>query len=574
MKPTPTPSLTIDQWVATQLAWVRCFSLAEANFWTTHRRAIVQWHSRLLQAGFELPLFLIGDVGALIQHPAQPIRAKRPDAEPTTLSEDDLDAFHQVYRRALRLVQQVLRQPGFPRIPFHRPDQMATEAMPHLLITFVCLLGWEDLAIPVPEGWDFDGEALARHYDRLASTTPAPNAAFFETQYHHLLHFFEAVGQRQDRTRLAQEAVSTTTLQAATWRRAVESQWLRQHRAGTSYSQRLDDQFITKYLMQTPVPISPDVLQHLEVVSSNQAVLPSRSRRYMAFDEITRYDPAIAPSELIYLADPRTEGYFWSKWAEGSLNTLGTRNQEEEPEEVEVNFCIPEAPEMALYALAEDDQPFLSYAKYLTLLLWHDYLYLYVASGSSEVKDFAFHLLINEPLPDTGTWSERTYQLVIDPDLVDQRKRYMAQMGWRETTRMSEDDTPLDLFYRPHLAPYTHPRLTEDDALAPGNQTHARPDGHWTLFVPERYLGTPSTTAQERTLELTEGPLTAWLRKKQRAYQHLLVIGFGTLDLYRVLYGRPIRLRRLNQHHPDRPTQERAIRTTLVHYFLNHVLVG
>ena len=38
MTPPPTyHDLSIQQWVATQLAWVQCFSLAEARFWAAHR---------------------------------------------------------------------------------------------------------------------------------------------------------------------------------------------------------------------------------------------------------------------------------------------------------------------------------------------------------------------------------------------------------------------------------------------------------------------------------------------------------------------------------------------------------
>ncbi len=566
------PDLRIDQWVAAQLAWVRCFSLAEARFWTEHRRAIVRWHLRLLQAGFDVPLFLVIDLSFLIQHPARPLRSERPDTPTADLPDDDLDAFHQAYRRALRRVQQVLRQPGFPRIPFNRAEEMAVEAMPHLLVTFVCLLEWEDLAAPLPGRWEPDFAALAGHYDtQMNAPDTMPHPAFFEGYARRFQAFFEAVGEAQAKP--APAAVDAAALQAATWRRAVESQWLQQHRAGADYSHRLDDQFITKYLAQEPLPLANELLQHLDVVSNKQAVLHARSRRYTAFDEITRYDPAIAPSELIYLADPRTERYFWSKWAEGSLSTLGTRTQEEEPEEVEVNFCIPEAPEMVLYALAEDDQPFLSYAKYLTLLVWHDFLYLYVASGSSEVNDFVFHLLINEPEPATGAWTERTYHLDIDPDLVDRAQRYMVQMPWREVTRAGEDAAPLDLFYRPRLAAYTNPRLTDADNLAPAKESPARPDGYWTLFVPENYVWEAQTSAHDRALEIEEGRLAAWLRKNQRAYQHVLVIGFGTLALYAVQYGRPIRLRRIGKSQPDRAAQEREIRAYLVHHFLNHVLL-
>ena len=66
--------LRIDQWVAAQLAWVRCFSLAEARFWAEHRRAIVRWHLRLLQAGFDVPLFLVADLSFLIQHSCNGIK--------------------------------------------------------------------------------------------------------------------------------------------------------------------------------------------------------------------------------------------------------------------------------------------------------------------------------------------------------------------------------------------------------------------------------------------------------------------------------------------------------------------
>ena len=577
MPPSHAPTyhdLSIEQWVATQLAWVRCFSLADARFWTEHRQTILAWHVRLLQAGFALPLFLVADLGFLIQQPARPIRAERPAMPTADLPDDALDTFHHAYRRALRRVQQVLQQPGFPRMPFHQADQMTAEAMPHLLVTFVCVLGWDDLAAPLPKRWDPDFAALAPLYSRQTNAPDTmPHPAFLETYYRLFQTQFDAFGQGHDHARLAPSAAGTAALQSATWRRAVESQWRQQHRAGADYSHRLDDQFIAQYLMQEPLPLAHELLQHLEITASKQAVLRSRSRRYTAFDEITRYDPAIAPSELIYLADPRTEHYFWSKWAEGSLSTLGTRTQEEEPEEVEVNFCIPEAPEMMLFARADDDQPFLSYAKYLTLLLWHDFLYLYVASGASEIQDFAFHLLINEPRPGTGTWTERTYQLDLDPDLVDRSRRYMAQMGWHEATQTHEASASLDLFYRPRLAAYTDPRLANDDAFAPPDATRTRPDGYWTLFVPENYVLEAQTTTHESTLELDEGRLAAWLRKSHRAYQHLLVIGFGTLDLYAVHYGRPIRVRRIGKKHADRAAQEHEIRTYLVHHFLNDVLL-
>jgi hypothetical protein len=150
----------------------------------------------------------------------------------------------------------------------------------------------------------------------------------------------------------------------------------------------------------------------------------------------------------------------------------------------------------------------------------------------------------------------------------------MARMGWRERTRTGDDDAPLDLFYRPRLAAYTHPRLTNVDDDAPHDRTPARPDGYWTLFVPENYIVEALATAQERLLELDEGRLAAWLRKDHRAYRHLLVIGFGTLDLYAVHYGRPIRLRRIGQRHADRAAQEHALRTYLIHYFVNEVLLG
>ena len=91
--------------------------------------------------------------------------------------------------------------------------------------------------------------------------------------------------------------------------------------------------------------------------------------------------------------------------------------------------------------------------------------------------------------------------------------------------------------------------------------------------MPENVILDAPTTIHERTLELDEGRLTAWLRKSHRAYQHLLVIGFGTLDLYAVQYGRPIRLRRIGKKHPDRAVQEREIRTYLVQHFLNDVLL-
>ena len=558
------------------------YSLTDPRLRELHLSDALRWSSRLYKAGFVVPLFVVIDIGTLLYKPDRWYRPmQRSEIDPTYYAE--WEQFRHRYWTGIKLIKNILQRNESVGFSSSGATRVPDDSIAFMLISFLYLLGW--YAPAAEEEQEIDLIELRRYYHRdLQQFSKAKgNAALLAAD----LAVFTRIADKQnhqqlellarDKSRL-QDFITSVNMQAARWYRYIETEWKPESLLpGQDCWQFLDGQFVRKYLQHFPFAYARNIMQQLNVVSNKSSVLPTRSKRYTSFEEVTPFGYSINPTELIYMSDQATEDYFWSRWAEESLLKLDSNTPEEDPAEFYVNYHIPDLPELSLYALAEDDQPFISYAKYLSLLLWHDFIYLYVSSGCSQDNSLYFTLY----LP-TSKGGEQPLSLQVEEELIDHFYPYMLRMAWSQgaSSRFHPAhalDAANDLFYRVPLEQTLNrpaePERESDDWDNPGKMM---PNQYWTLFIPDSFLAEARKKQRpnEPALEIgEEDRLFDLLKQDKRQYQHLLVIGFAHTELYRVQYGYRINLHRISEPGTNRTESEFAIREILINHYVNKVLV-
>jgi hypothetical protein len=561
---------TISAWVDTQAAWVYSLAVSAKPDW----RLALPWHVQLLKAGWQFPLFVVLDIGTLIQ---QNDRWKA-NREPLPAAGAKWQRLQHNYARGLHFINRLLQSEIFPKMPFQKKERLESGPVASLIPALVSYLGWQQAQFHLPAPGKINYAELIRLYnERFNDFETQNNGKFKKTFSQNTPSLFDVILAWEGNFRKLSPSPS---FWAASWTAAIASNWRQPEHPRNGYWQGLDYHAAQKYLANFSPSPAVETLQHLQIPSREESVMPAESKKYTSYDRVTRHGVMIAPSELLYLVESEAEEYFWSKWAEGSLLTLGTKLEEDKPSEAGINFVIPALREMALSALAEDDQSFMSYAKYLTLLLWHDYISLYVDSGCSETNLFSFNLFLNQPGREKK-WQEKKYAAIIREELVKLETGYMLRLGWAAGDEMaagrsvvSYTETLIDLFYHPDLARYCS--LKDEPDAASGHDGERRaPHNYWMLFAPEQYLlGLAATEfAGRKQIEVPpESALAKILRKKGRRYKHFLAIGFGNLELYEVLYGVQITLKKISKQ-KSRVDSEREIRKFLLRHFVNEFLL-
>jgi hypothetical protein len=136
----------------------------------------------------------------------------------------------------------------------------------------------------------------------------------------------------------------------------------------------------------------------------------------------------------------------------------------------------------------------------------------------------------------------------------------------------------FDLFYRTpiDIICKTDPEAafakTDNASIQYGQRSQG-----WTLFLPESAVlkasrNRPATL--EHSFEIrAKSNIDLLLKRKDRRFQHVILIGFGKVELYRVQYGHQISLLRLSKPLDTRKEQEQAIRQLLIDHYLNHILM-
>ena len=564
---------SIRSWINLQCDWVHFLAVSDRALLKQHGHEAFAWHAKLLKAGFRFPLFVVLDLGLLIVCkanwkswiPPLPVEARA-----------NWPPLQQRYSQGLGMVNRLIQSGALPIMPFQKAGPPQLDTVVHLILLFIVYLNWQKLHFPFPPQWQGNYaeltqglEARWRNWQKPASqelneTFSPAHIKKFEAIFNAELKFIKLAG--------------ASSFLAASWEAAMASNWKKPEQPGKNYWQFLDYQMAQKYLANYYSPWASDVLRSLEKPAADESLLAAESRKYTSFDRITQRATVIAPSELLYLIEPTAEDFFWSKYVERSLLTLGTELREDNPSEVSINFCIPESREMFFYALAEDDQAFFSYAKYLTLLFWHDFVALYVASGCSEANLFSFNLWLHQPNR-AKQWQERKYILKIREELVNFAAGYMLQLGWAENKdqlaalEANPNQTCLNLFYRPNLELYAP---AENAPAASQSEDELKAHNYWLLFMPEKYLVdlAPEAAGFLNRIDVPENHVVAQLlRKSHRRYQHVLVITFNNLELYEVTYGAEISLRRMHKRQQSRAQSEAEIRKILLENFVNEILL-
>ena len=579
-------------WQHKQKRALEAYTLSGQQHVAQYQQTAEDWGRVLLDAGIVVPLFVVLDVGVLIIHPDRWNRVLKP--APNGLGAKEWQTYQQQYWAGLRLIKVILQKYTPLVLPYYETNSRADRAIPFLIITFLYFLKW--LRSAEEEGRHQQSVAadVIRHYGELLQWQVAKDQDLTDKEKRQLWNAEEAFLMRVlardsslhfDRL-LKDPAVVTDFLNApslslAAWHWALETNWRKKKQPfGKDYTTYLDDHFVRKYLNNYSHTYATNLLQNLNIASTSSSILPTRSKRYTSFEEITPFGYSINPTELIYVSDRATEDYFWSRWAEESLLKLDSNTPEENPTEFHINFVLPPLPEMELLTLADDEQLFSSYAKYLTFLIWHDFLWLYIDSGCNLENHF-FLTLFLPGVNEQKQLVERPYSAVVEEQWVDGQTPFMINMLWTKGIVSGVDasgPSVFDPFYR----------LPVEVICQNADQTYAASNGmpfqgsrrgqYWVLFLPKTAVlkatrNRPSTV--ENTLEIINNSNIATLLKQDdRRYQHAILISFGTVELYRVQYGHQISLLRLSLPTELRKHQEQAIRQLLVDYYLNHILMS
>lgn len=564
----------IDDWIDMQLNWVEYLSVTEEKYFKQYLDRALLWYSSLLKTGFTFPLFIIMDLGIMI---VQKSGWKQPFKEfSESIHEKQWHKLQEKYSHGLRQLHIMLQNNNYFYFPFQNQKKVKEEdnVIVHEILNLIFLLGWQQLTIKFPEQWQIDFNKLMEKFLKRKEDQEKSNEDFFTNEQ---LERFKVIldwdGKVLEPSKLANFYITN-------WEATIAFCWNNSEYRGNNYLQFLDYQMVSKYLANYAFPPTLEILKRLEKPSQDQSIIIAESKRYTSYDRITRHATVIAPAELSYLAEADAEDYFWSKFAENSLSTLGTESPENEPNELSINFVIPEVAEMGLFVIIDDEQSFLSYAKYLTLLFWHDFIFLYVASGCSEENLFTYNLRINE-LNVSGKWQEKCYSPVIHKELINFHVGYMLQLRWlnpnefKEASNYNQSYNDIGIFYHPDLEFYAmmEKQLTISSKDQP---EYHLPREYWLLFIPEKYLfdivGINLYTEQMVGIP-DDRHLSQLIRKNNRRYQHILVISLNNIDLYEVIYGTTITLKILTSKDKNRTENEHTIRKLLLYYYVNEAIL-
>jgi hypothetical protein len=576
-------------------AWAACQIAVAQEFSVTNNKLINQGNGHvmnpeiacrsfcaLVKGGFAFPYFFVLDT--IARYFFLPIREPPALEEKYEANNNRETLFARRYYRGMKRLAETFHL----AVPISQNQQVGfsnTFAKSAAMIVPLAarFLGWQSLLIPPPTEVVIDEDELFFEILEMARMPTSELGSNIIPEQERGL-FMEALIKNglstnaDDSPDLRKEFINSVALRASLWIAGIKPKEVSDVALRTT---TLADYGVASlYLANAQHSPAFDLAQTLTPPPPEEAILPTPSKNYRSFDTIDTFGEIIAPSDLMLLSDPITENYFWSKYAEGSLLKIDTSTPREEPIDVYINFVVPPVVEMRTERRADNDLCFESYAKYLTLLILHDFVYLAVATGCTRNCRFNFSLFLNRPCRGTGSdavWQEERYRL--DPDIQESRvvfnRGFMLDLPWKRLTGKNatdeEEGVPTtDLFYTAPLEDYVH-----CDGISHTLGNDAKGD-YWLIFAPEPITQGRAEPKREQWRTI--------LKSGKGKYRHCITVGYDRCAVFDLVVGSTevqtletiahsqIWARHAGQW-PKTVRAEYMIRSQLIDYFVNNLLL-
>ena len=538
-----------------------------------------KWQEVLAHSGIQVPVFVVLDIGVLLHRPDSWLPYWTRTA-PEQIEPEEWQLYLQRYWSGIKIVQHVLQRNSMIRSASLREELISEKAATYGVLCFLYFLDWVIEGKPATDA-DKELASLRKDFEQRVSKIykQASNSRIGQ-QYERLFTKIVDKEYVAARNRLAKdfslidEFTDSANLTTAIWHLKQELAGLQRDTASENENMiQLDGQIVRKYCANFPFMYPQQIFQQVDARAAKGSVIPARSLHNQAFEEISPFGSSINPTELMYLSDPDTEDYFWSRWAEGSLLKFDANTPQEQPAEFQINYVVPALAEMDLYTTIEDQQSLGAYAKYLCLLIWHDYIQMYITAGRNESYDFYFSLHL--PRYEEEEWKEKAYLLQVEDQWVQHDRPYMLQFEW-EAEGSSASENRWEVFHKNPIEGWRTQTQVSSESVVSSFQLGGN-NQRWLIFLPESMLYGEDIEKDTYGEEIAVTPASALhrlLSRGNRRYEHAIVIGLGNTYLYSLHYAYKIRLLPMNPNTPaKRSQQEKFIREILADHFMNQILI-